>query len=471
MKIFFFTAFLILLVFYCFADQLKNDQKYYEIISNILNSIDIQNENSLYETQQVLMLPLLGAFELNDEKIKSLLTKGLNDSLDNMTELGKLRNDAKNNLIKIDEKLLNSALSGNDQRKIFTVKRIYENKIMGKVIPFTKEVKITEAVLSELQFLYLVSSACKYIIMYNQKESKKLSEYELIFIKKSFNLLLNSIIIPFWTEIEAWHWKKSYKNMKERAIARLNRQNKELSDYSYYRVFFDEDKHFFAITSDLIFILKSPLFNRLELKITEYEKNILSEIQDLTLRIMKDRLDKNEEFNFQKGMWFDHSDYHYAGSNSIDKPEKKSIKYDIAEDTAHSHRWPWWLKSFLDSWIDNENNYNYYKSLLKRLSNQIVEKVFFIDGEKVLLNNFMDGTNGWYRVNYMDSGIGYGPYTLSHSAIYGSWLILAHYNDKLKEINKLLYNMSCSNDKEIIDFRIKYYGKNYSNTKKNGTTT
>ncbi|MBN2546592.1 MAG: hypothetical protein JXB50_12400, partial [Spirochaetes bacterium] len=38
-------------------------------------------------------------------------------------------------------------------------------------------------------------------------------------------------------------------------------------------------------------------------------------------------------------------------------------------------------------------------------------------------------------------------------------------------INKLLYNMSCSNDKEIIDFRTMYYGKNYSNTKKNGTTT
>src|SRR4030042_369369 len=121
---------------------------------------------------------------------------------------------------------------------------------------------------------------------------------------------------------------------------------------------------------------------------------------------MKDRVSDNEDFNFQKSMWFDHPDYLYAGSNSLDKPLKKSYKHDTAEDTAHSHRWPWWLKSYMDSWINNQNNYNYYKSFLKRLSNQLADKIIFINGERVLFNNFMDGANGWYRVNYQNSKTG-----------------------------------------------------------------
>jgi len=153
MKRLLFTFFSIFFAFYGFSDELKNDQKYYDIISSVLNSINYYDGTSLYETQQILMFPLMGAFEMNDEKIIHLLINGLNNSLDNMTELGKLRNDAGNKLINLDEKLLNSALSGDDQRKIFPVFEKNKKKVISKRMPYGKEGKIIEAILSELQFL------------------------------------------------------------------------------------------------------------------------------------------------------------------------------------------------------------------------------------------------------------------------------------------------------------------------------
>jgi len=83
------------------------------------------------------------------------------------------------------------------------------------------------------------------------------------------------------------------------------------------------------------------------------------------------------------------------------------------------------------------------------------------DFKKPLFTNFMDGTNGWYRVNYSGrKGFGYGPWDMSISVLTGGFGFWSKYNSDTQKVFVALIEMLKSKDPAIRQHVINHYETN-----------
>lgn len=426
-------------------------------VKKILSAIQVRKADSLYDAQTSLILPLRASFDLGLDGVTSVFLEGLAHALDQTASLGHLRSKARSGSIRLDPFLWNPSRSGGDDRHFFPVEEKFANRIFPAVEAFEQPV-ITEARLSQLQFCYLLSSAMKQVA--HRGECQHLSQVEARFLSRTFSFLLRSIAVPYWVDVEVGGWHRRFPNLKARISTFLNPSSYDVTLWkSYCRAITDTDLFVVAIAADLLHV--ADAFNNalgIE-KIQPQEREVLLEIRDSALQIMEQGIQPGKGFLFQVGIWADYPDFLYAGCRGNELPVRPCPKKDVAEDSSHFHRWPWWLESFRDSWPSDHANHRYYEGLLRRLAEQFVSKVVASRGNGlILLSNYMDGTNGWYRVGYRGRSWGNGPYTLSLTALYGSWYILGKYDSRIKGIRNSLCTMVRSTDPETIQFRIKYYG-------------
>lgn len=128
---------------------------------------------------------------------------------------------------------------------------------------------------------------------------------------------------------------------------------------------------------------------------------------------------------FDPGKWRDHPDYAYAGYSGSSTPttaNKAKGPTTLGWDVSHFRRWVhvaqtlYEKKSFTGSAFPSDG-------FMKAMSYQIAYVTFNGNFSRPLMTNFMDGTNGWYRVGYSGSS-GIPPYGLSKSLLtsgYGFW--------------------------------------------------
>ena len=171
--------------------------------------------------------------------------------------------------------------------------------------------------------------------------------------------------------------------------------------------------------------------------------------------------DKNRKIlSFQNGAWFGHPDYDYSNyTNSVKLPIKinqKSIK-SVGIDLSHSRR----VLSFLELLYTHKKLFDIsFPSQLdmQMFSNGFVYKIFNRNFKEPLFSNYMDGSNGWYRVNYSGrKGFGYAPYNLSSTALLSGYPRLAKYNSDVKKIFITLFKKINSTDNVDRKFIKKYY--------------
>jgi hypothetical protein len=184
---------------------------------------------------------------------------------------------------------------------------------------------------------------------------------------------------------------------------------------SYYSAVGDYELFVMAIAADLLNINDCiPMGIKLE-------KSGVQKIQsalNIGMSVVLPRWQKLDSGAlFQVGVWKDHGEYIYAGNNNLDV-DIEPIKVDnISEDSSHSHRWPLWLQSF--SFLSHLSSSKKLElaELIELNSNQFRNVVVSFSSQELLLNNFMDGSNGVYRFRYTTVGrnaySGYGPYMLS----------------------------------------------------------
>ncbi len=433
----------------------------------LLDSIDVQNSASLYQSQVHLMLPVKGAFELGHQGAQTMILESLLRLLDQTVTLGNIRNLAVSSSTNVDPFLLDASRSGKNQRRIFPTKDLM------RVAPLSvsKVSTFTEARLCQLQFCHLISHCLKNVCLKHANGWEGTNAVERCFVKEAFKFLLEDIVIPYWVEVEAWSWGSAFPHMRERIMARIETFSKPNSVRpSYWAALTDEDLFLCAIASDLSSILRIWSSSDKPFTVAAPDEEILAEIRCLTLKAIQQRLEPGEGFLYQIGVWGDHPDFFYADCKGTEYPAKTCPRKRVAEDSSHFHRWPWWLESFRDSWPPDQENHKFYETLLKRLANQFIHKVVVFSNDRWLfLNNYMDGENGWYRVGYLGRNYGYGPYTLSHTAVYGSWYILAKYDESVKKFNRALCSMVRSEDKEIVGHRVRFFGtRSTSNPYSNG---
>jgi len=92
--------------------------------------------------------------------------------------------------------------------------------------------------------------------------------------------------------------------------------------------------------------------------------------------------------------------------------------------------------------------------VLKGFTNQITYCVFNRQFKTPGFTNYIDGSNGWYRVNYSGrAGFGYGPGDLSIAFMRGGYGFLKKYNTDLGQVVEAEWVMLRSADPEITAYR------------------
>jgi len=403
-----------------------NDDRISEIwhndISPRIKSIDITSANSIYGAQVDLMFVVYGVYVLNRVNEQEELVSGINAILKKLPWIKRLRMDATN----LDPWLADLNKSGPMNRRVFP----------------TKDAKgvIYYDSLSTFQFCYLLSHLAKTIVGSKQQNQRSSSEQE--FLKEVIPFLCDEIVIPLYTDIEAIWYSDSggnCKNMKELIYKKINyKKYTKMKKKSYFRAISDQELFMFGIASDLIYI-----DNKMKTFSTE-QRSTLNDVIATCYKVMKNRLSQ-EGFLFDIGVWDDHPDHAYAGyygPSPLPAPDPKDPdKYKLENQTAdssHSHRLSWWFTSYRDAYPSGCEQYTYYTDALKRLAAHFTRRILTdfppLKNQRPRLQNYTNGNNGWY----CPQSISYPPNELSSTAEYGSWNILALYDDDVRIFNRAM---------------------------------
>lgn len=158
---------------------------------------------------------------------------------------------------------------------------------------------------------------------------------------------------------------------------------------------------------------------------------------------------------FQPGTGEEHPDHAFDGYSGNEFPEvdptnkSKFRKKGVGWDLSHARRFVHVFETLLKS-KDILGLEFPTKDHIGKMANQLIYATFNRDFKKPLFTNFMDGTNGWYRVNYSGrKGFGYGPWDLSIAVMTGGYGFWSRYNTDLQEVFVALMNMLKSTDPEI----------------------
>ncbi len=273
----------------------------------------------------------------------------------------------------------------------------FENHFRQMVNAY-KQDNVNLSRLNELQYLTLAS---RYISLFGENSKTELTE-ELAYI-------LHERYRFYWLNSPAWQWDHEafQGGIRERLLWKLSNPN---TRRKFHKAIIDEDLFIIGIASDLYNYYEND----------KAKRKAFLEPLFLFNRIIKSRITTKQGWNFQKNYWIDHRDYAYtAYYTQPDSCSPKIRAHEISEDCSHSMRWPLRLIQ-VGNVIDIER---YQKQLRWQLLNVIINTNQ--ESDITLLNNFVDGQNGYFRWGYVShKGKGYGPYQMSSSFSLGWWSFL-----------------------------------------------
>lgn len=175
----------------------------------------------------------------------------------------------------------------------------------------------------------------------------------------------------------------------------------------------------------------------------------MEEAADLAYQIFSSPLINKETSEggwiFQPGAFSDHSDYAYAGNETIHEEIQPSIREDVAEDSSHFLRMPLFLRSYQAAQTVEERQ-GLFQTRRRQLANQMANATLKNVNGYWLTTTFMDGTNGVYRYSYHTEGIGYEGYELSGTFLLG-WCSLLD-DDRITECYREILEKFPMPDKE-----------------------
>ena len=201
-------------------------------------------------------------------------------------------------------------------------------------------------------------------------------------------------------------------------------------------------------------------------------KNFLDFVS-MGTHLLKSRLTKSrltdfsgrpvQGLNFDAGAWSDHADYAYAGyvGDSYPGSEDKRAVEHVGWDISHARR----FVDVFDTLYDNRavTGQTFPDDVvMKGLADQLAYGVFNRDFDRPLFTNFMDGTNGWYRVGYaMRKDFGYAPFMNSPAVPEGGFGFWSRFEPDIRRIMLAFRDwMDRAQQKQDSDF-LKYYGKSF----------
>jgi hypothetical protein len=175
--------------------------------------------------------------------------------------------------------------------------------------------------------------------------------------------------------------------------------------------------------------------------------------------------------SYFRGDFVDHPDMAYAGYQGarFPVPGDRSRAPGASWDVSHAYRIPVLLRSLADTRGANGTTYPTDDDIRLTI-NEYVYRAFNRDLARPLFHNFLDGTDGWYRVNYSGRvGTGYPPSSycdartstrpcLCRGALMG-WGLLSGWSRDLRRTLGSVTALAMSSDSTTIAYRDRYYSR------------
>lgn len=168
----------------------------------------------------------------------------------------------------------------------------------------------------------------------------------------------------------------------------------------------------------------------------------LIEIPELFYQLINKNINylSGKRILIQQGVWTYYPDYLYAGYHSLEDITVPKVVANIAMDVSHFSRFPIFLNTLANFFKHNKTYSHQLNTIKEGVAKQFVTKVMEKPYSKLQLyriRNFMDGSNGIFRYNYHQKGVGYAPYENSKHVFFGFWILLD--NQSIKKMYKHLY--------------------------------
>ena len=306
-----------------------------------------------------------------------------------------------------------------------------------------------ESVLCVSQFLYLVSRTVNVILDIPEGERTEnmnalIAEYAPV-LKSHYDRWVFADQGIF--QVTGWGGDRGLFNHSQFVKERLNR---EFKGPEYCNAITDTDMW---ILAGVIEMLAAHKREPVRVPIDKPRRKEYLDYAALGIRFIRSRLTENalkdfdgkpvKGWNFDLGAWDTHSGYGYAGYTGETFPTKKDKQAPVQAgwDISHARRLVHVLETLHNNRKVTGQSFPTREDLI-RFANQLLYGVFNRDFKKPLFTNFMDGTNGWYRVNYAGrKNFGYGPYHLSNSVATGGYGLWAKYNPDIKRVTDALWDM------------------------------
>lgn len=266
--------------------------------------------------------------------------------------------------------------------------------------------------LNRLQYLYMPS---RFLVLCHRYR-------RLDLIPNQLEDALFNKVKDLWTTLPAGQWAHAdFPGIKARLTYKLGLQNPARS---YYKGIVDEDFYLFAIASDL----KSLRW------MTPSSHKDWDPVLDDILGSAYNVFTSLGEFMpdggwlFQRGVYWDHPDWAYAGQPQMVAGMAKAPIPGIAIDTPHAHRLSLWLTSLAGAYPPGAPRRKVFQSFKAGLRIQFANHVVVPPDASMNFwrtNNYLDGVNGVYRYLYnTTNGSGFDPYQCSGTSTYGWWSFL-----------------------------------------------
>ena len=113
---------------------------------------------------------------------------------------------------------------------------------------------------------------------------------------------------------------------------------------------------------------------------------------------------------FGNGDYTAHPDFDYSGvtSEKFPAPEQKHRNPNAGWDLMHAYRLPVFERVIYENRKATGSGWPQFHDL-QLLANQYVYRVFNGDYSRPLFHNYLDGSDGWHRVDYHGANFGYPP--------------------------------------------------------------
>ena len=256
---------------------------------------------------------------------------------------------------------------------------------------------------SRLQFLYLGS---QYLVLCSSGE-----KYTDMFLPDLYDIILNYTEKELYEKAPSWKTEDTVEKHLEEVL------NGKEYEYHYYSWITDGDLFILAILCDCTYVAGKrnlPVTDEMKkAQILAYEILNSEELNTVT---------EEDGWLMQVGVMQDYKDYLYAGNTEITGDMEICPREDITWDVSHFRRMAAFLNSY-ESAAETEEEKNLYRLRRDQLSNQL-KKCFVNQNGSWVSTSFMDGTNGVFRYEYHEEGVGLTGYEHSSSIISGWWVLL-----------------------------------------------